>query len=139
MEKRRGSEFIAIIGNNNTGKTVVAKQLIERFNRRRDKLESVKKYPSNYNKLIVYDPQHRFADVMRKGDYEIQLDDENWEARVLKYRASLLIMDDYKELFLNDTMTPRFIGVLSARARYGLDIIIITWHPRYILPKLTPL
>lgn len=137
MDKRRGSEFIGIIGTNGTGKTVIARQLIEKFNDKRDKLNANKKYPSNYNKLVVYDPQHRFQDLLRKGDFVIKLNNKNWEKDVLKYKSSLIVLDDYRELFRTDSLSDDFMDVMSARAEQGLDIIIITWFPKLILPRLS--
>jgi len=137
MEKRRGSELIAIIGTNGTGKTVVARMLIEKFNAKRDRLNGTKKYPANYNKLIIYDPQHRFQDLLRKGDFEIKLNNKNWEKDVLRYKSSLIVLDDYKELFRSNNLSDGFTDVMSARAESGLDIIFITWFPRYILPRLS--
>ena len=136
MEVRRGSNFLGIIGTNNTGKSVIARELIKKFNDKRDLLEKNKKYPSNYNKLILYDPQHRFQDLMREGDFNIKLNDKDWEEKILNYRASYVVLDDYKELFRVDTLSDKFMDIMSSRADYGLDITVITWHPKLILPRL---
>jgi hypothetical protein len=137
MDVRRGSDITMVCGTNNTGKSVIAKELIKKYNEKRDKLIKNKKYPDNYNKLIVYDPQEYFTDLMREGDINIQLNNENWEEELLNYRASLVVIDDYKELFQNDTLSKGFMNVMSNRARYGLDFIMITWSPKLILPRLT--
>jgi len=137
MKKQRGSDFIAVIGTNNTGKSVIVKELIKKFNLKRDRLEAVDRYPANYNKLIVYDPQDRFKDLLRKGDHVIKLNHDNWAEDVLRYKASLLVMDDYKELFENDRLPKQVMNLMSARAEAGIDIILVTWHPKLILPRLS--
>lgn len=137
MRKQRGSDFIAVIGTNNTGKSVIVRELIKKFNIKRDKLERENKYPANYNKLIVYDPQARFTDLLRKGDFVIKLNNTDWAKDVLRYKASLLVMDDYKELFETNTLPPDVMNLMSARAESGIDIILVTWHPKLILPRLS--
>jgi len=137
MQKRRGSEFIGIIGTNGTGKTVIARMLIEKFNAKRDEAAIICGYPSNYNKLVVYDPQHRFQDLLRKGDFVIQLNNKDWEKDILKYKSSLIVLDDYRELFKTDALSDKFMDVMSKRAEQGLDIVIITWFPKLILPRLS--
>jgi len=136
MDARRGSEITMICGTNNTGKTAIARQLVIKYNKKRDILEKKNKYPSNYNKLIVYDPQHAFQDLMREGDVNLDMADKEWEEKVLRYRASLVVLDDYKELMPNDRLSDGFLKLMSARARFGLDFNMITWSPKLIMPRL---
>jgi hypothetical protein len=136
MDKRRGAELIAVIGTNNTGKSAITELLIQKYNKKRDALEMKGEYPENYNKLIVYDPQHRFRKYLRKGDHVIDLTDENWADDILKYRASMVVLDDYKELLDGDTMPKQLLRLISGRAEFGIDLILVMWHPMLIIPRL---
>jgi len=99
MEKRRGSNAMGIVGTNNTGKTVICEELIKVFNRKRDRIKhSKKKYPSNYHKLVVFDPQQRFKKYMREGDIEIIIGQEGWEDTLLTLRDSMVVFYYYKIL-----------------------------------------
>ncbi len=137
MEKKRGSELIVIIGHNNTGKTSFAKKLIEGFNKRRDLATSKKKYPSNYYKLAVYDVQDQFGDYMREGDMSIRTSDKDWCKKLLKMRKGMVVLDDYKVLIPNDTMSEDLLNLLQFRAEYGLDIVLIVHNPQLILQRLS--
>ena len=136
MDKRRGSELIAVIGTNNTGKSAITELLVQQYNKKRDLLESKNEYPDNYNKLIIYDPQRRFKKYLRKGDHIIDLTDENWADDILKYRSSMVVLDDYKELLDGDTMPKPLLRLVSGRAEFGIDLILVMWHPMLIIPRL---
>lgn len=138
MESRRGSNAMGICGTNNTGKTVICEELIKKFNEKRDRLKSNgKKYPNNYHKLIVFDPQQRFKKYMREGDITINIGDEGWEEMLLKVRDSMVIFDDYKILAGEQTITKTLLKVFGWRMAYGLDMIFIVWHPLQFPPSMS--
>lgn len=134
--KIRGSEIIGIIGGNNTGKTVLAKSLAEKFVKKRNKID-LKKYPKNYYRLAVYDVQDRFGDLLNEDDLSIKVSDDNWCKKLLKLRNSLIILDDYRVLMPKDTMDKDFLNLLQYRAEHGLDIILIAHNPQLVIPRLS--
>lgn len=137
MDGDRNSNCIGIVGTNNTGKSVVTRLVIERFNKKRDRLKSNgKKYPSNYNKLIVYDPQHNFIDLLREGDIEIILGEDGWEQQVLSLRDSMCVFDDFKNLIDDDRISKDLLRIFGYRMEYGLDLIFVVWHPDLFPPRM---
>jgi ABC-type dipeptide/oligopeptide/nickel transport system ATPase component len=133
----RDSNLIGIIGNNSSGKSALALLLIQKFNRKRDKLLSEKKYPTNYLKLVVFDPQNRFESEMRAGDLRIRIGDIGWEEKVYKFRDSLFVCDDMKMIVDGDRTKPEFLNIFGWRAEHGLDIILIVWQSNMFPRKIS--
>ena len=138
MGKSRGGTITGIVGINNTGKSVIAAKIIEVFNRKRDLIENNgKKYPPNYNKLIAFDPQERFKHLMRAGDLTLRTGNKDWEKGILKYRDSLIVFDDVKQLMRGQTLNDEFLDILGWRVEHGLDMIFIVHHPKFFPPSLS--
>ena len=133
--KRRGGELIAILGHNNTGKSVTTQNIIESFNKERDNL--AKNHPVNYYRLATFDVQGRFNNLKRKNDVAILPTNDDWCKQLLKLRCSLIVLDDYRILMDSDRMESDFLNLLQYRAEYGIDIIIITHNPSLLHERLT--
>lgn len=135
MAKERGSNALGIVGTNNTGKTVIAEEVIKRFNKKRDSLNS-KNYPSNYHKLVVFDVQDRLGHLMREGDITIKIGDKGWEKKILGLRDSMCVFDDFRVLLPNDSLSDDLLKIFGFRMEYGLDLIFIVWHPTLFPPRM---
>lgn len=133
--KQRGSNIVGVIGTNNTGKTVLIRDLIGLFNKKRSKFNS-SNYPSNYHKIVVYDVQNRLQDLLMEGDLNILPNDKDWKKKILNLRDSLIVLDDFKVLIPNDKMEEDLLNILAFRMEYGLDLIFAAWHPKLIIPRL---
>ena len=135
--KARDSNVIGIVGTNNTGKTVIARQLIEKFNKKRDAIKkNGKKYPVNYHKLVVFDVQNRMEDLMREGDINIRIGVDGWEKQILELRDSMIVLDDFKVLLGGDTISPELLQIFGYRMEHGLDLIFIVWSPNLFPPRI---
>ena len=133
--KKRASNIIGIVGTNNTGKTVIAEEIIKTFNIKRDKLNSTN-YPSNYHRLVVFDVQDRLGHLLRKGDISIRIGDEGWEKMILGLRDSMVVFDDFKVLLEGDRISKDLLKVFGYRMEYGIDLIFIVWHPSLFPPSM---
>ena len=139
MEKEpiRGSNTIGIVGTNNTGKTVIAEEIIKRFNKKRDNI-NLKDYPTNFFRLVVFDPQDRFGEYLKEGDISLHAGTKNWEKKIVGLRDSLIVFDDLKQILREDRLSDDFLDILGLRAEYGLDLIFIVWQSKLLPPRITP-
>jgi len=138
MDGDRGSNALVIAGTNDTGKSVLSLIIVEQFDKKRDRLKkNGRKYPSNYHKLVTFDPQDRYAKYRREGDINIIIGDEGWEDRILALRDSLCIFDDFRMLMGEDKTSKKLLQIFGWRAEYGLDLVFICWHPLLIPPRIS--
>jgi archaellum biogenesis ATPase FlaH len=120
--KYRENFLMTFIGHNRTGKTVIAKEIAKEWKK------------THNGEIIVFDPQHRFTDIL---DVEIKEDNENWANELYESKPlnSLVIFDDYKMLMDNDRTPKKFLSLLAARNEWCTDVIMITHHPRLLLER----
>ena len=131
--KRRGGEILCFLGHNNTGKSAESIFYIEQFCKKRKKIKNKNK---NFNRLAVFDPQNRYQKYLEKGDLNITPLNDDWFLTVSKFRDSLVVLDDHRQLIDTDTIDKRILNLLFLRSEYGIDFIIITHFAKLIQPKL---
>ena len=117
--------LMAFIGHNRTGKTSIALDIAKKWKASR---------PEGSNTVICFDPQHKFDEVM---DFEIELADTNWAYNLLKFRNSLVILDDYRILNSKNIPDKGVLELLQFRNEYNIDMIIICHNPALLINIFT--
>lgn len=112
------------IGTNRTGKSVTALEYAEQWRASR---------PPEYQ-VIAFDPQKRFEHI---ADRTIAPEDKDWANNALKFRNSLLILDDYRIINESDRPVSGLANLMYYRADYNLDIIYICHNPGLVINTLT--
>ncbi len=117
--KRKDVKCIVILGNNNTGKSIVAKSIISSW---------YIKNPNGY--VATFDPQQRFV-----KDIEIKTQEDLEDLPSMK--NSLIILDDYRKIHPEERPKKWLSDLMDNRYEHGLDIVFICHSPKRIIEFLT--
>lgn len=121
----RDNFLYVFIGGNRTGKSVTARK------------HAVAWKKANPGKLIIgYDPQRRFQDLI---DVHISPEDEFWAVKLQRFRNSLIIIDEVKQINENPVPVKGFKTLLAQRCDWNLDIITIFHNPGDVLNCISAL
>ena len=116
--------LIGFIGTNRTGKTTVAREIAKKW------IES-----RNGEGLVqAFDPQRQFEGLK---DIDIDPTDNNWADNCMQYPNSLVILDDYRALHIQNTPLPGLIKLMHYRSHLNIDIMYITHNPKLVLNTLS--
>lgn len=124
MQESRQNILWALVGDNSSGKSTIAKKFAKAWRESR---------PSSHQ-IISFDPQDNFKDI---SDKFISPEDESWALRVLKYRNILLILDDYNIINPGYTPIKGLKQLMIDRKKNNIDIIYICHNPSMIIETLT--
>jgi hypothetical protein len=116
---RKEVRCILIFGNNNTGKSVVAKSIIASW---------VKKNPNGF--VAAFDPQNRFTkdiDIKDKEDLE----------DLPSMKNSLIVFDDYRKIHPSERQNKWLADLMDNRFEQGIDLVFICHSPKRIIEFLT--
>lgn len=116
---KRKNFFGMFIGTNRTGKSVTARQYAEKW-----KIHN----PEGF--ILAFDPQDNFENI---ADEFIVVGQKNWEQVATNKRNALLVFDDYRLLNMKNTPYNAFIQLMNYRAKWNVDIIMVTHSPSLVL------
>ena len=113
-----------LIGFNEMGKTVLAKQIAMDWKRSRPGRD-----------IVAFDPTHKFRGIANKFISEHEGD---WLDELLKCRNSLIILDEFRMLHPPHQADRRLIKLFSMRPsqHWNNDIIYIVHSPKMVLETL---
>ncbi len=117
---RKEVRLIIIMGNNNTGKSVVAKSIIDSW---------IVKNPYGY--VVAFDPQQRFS----QKNVDIKTDEDLRGLHL--YSNALIIFDDFRKIHKKERAQDWLIDLMADRYENGLDLIFITHSPKQLIEFLT--
>jgi hypothetical protein len=122
-EEKRKNLFAAFIGTNRTGKSATAKMYAEKW-----------KHNNPGREIIAFDPQENFASIATQLIYAGQ---PNVGDIITSARNCLIILDDYKIIHPKYQAEKWLIELMNFRAKWNVDIIIVTHSPALVLTYLT--
>lgn len=111
------------IGTNRTGKSSIAKAMGKAWK------------SNNPGRLIVaHDPQDNFEDL---ADLFIQPEDDDWALKCCEFRNCLIILDDFRLINEGNRPVKGLTKLLYYRAKWNIDIIVISHNPGLVINALT--
>lgn len=116
---RKEVRCFCIIGNNNTGKSVVASAIIDSWQA---------KNPNGF--VAAFDPQKRF-----KKDIDIKSEEDLNDLSSMK--NSLIAFDDFRKIHPNERATKWLSDLMDNRYEHGLDLIFIFHSPKRVIEFIT--
>ncbi len=117
---RKEVRLIIIMGNNNTGKSVVAKSIIDSW---------IIKNPNGY--VAAFDPQNRFD----QKNINVKTDEDLRDLSSMK--NSLIVFDDFRKIHKKERPADWLIDLMADRYENGLDLIFIFHGPKQLIEFLT--
>ncbi len=117
--KRLLNFLYCFIGTNRTGKSSVAVYMALQW-----------KINNPGQLVIAHDPQDNFTDI---ADIFIQPEDSDWAIKLCEYRNCLIILDDYRLINEGDRPVKGLMKLLYFRAKWNIDIIVITHNPSLVI------
>jgi hypothetical protein len=122
-EEKRKNFFGIFIGTNRTGKSQTAKMYAEKW----------KRHNPN-GKIIAFDPQDSFQDI---ADEIIYFGQPDLAEVICGARNALIVLDDYKLIHQKYTAERWLTELMNFRAKWNVDIIMVTHSPALVLTYLT--
>lgn len=125
-EEERKAFLYGIIGNNGSGKTVLANKMARMWREAN---------PDGF--IIGFDPTNGFSEVL---DYEISLEDiedNSWYDVVLDKTNCLLILDELRVIHPEPKANKKLLKLMAMRRYQKIDIIYIVHNPSLVLELFT--
>ena len=121
-EDKITAKITGFIGHNRVGKTTLIRDLINSYRASKPK----------HHKVLAFDPQSKFTDLIdeRIGDNDI------WPF-LFEERDMLIVIDDCHMLLDAEKLERNFYKLLSLRDDNGIDIVLSMHHPEQIHKKVS--
>jgi len=116
---------VAVVGENESGKSVTVMKIIRHW-------KKVK--PKSY-KVVAFDPKNDMDSSLI--DYRIKPGDKNWAYKVAKMKNILLVIDELRVLNKHHQPMRGWEELMAMRYSKNIDIIYIVHNPELILEYLT--
>ncbi len=119
MKREREVSCTYILGNNDTGKTVITKAIIANW---------LKENPKGY--VAAFDPQKRF-----EKDIDIRTQEDLKDLPLMK--NSILVFDDFRKIHKKNQPDEWLVDLMDNRAEHGLDLVFTAHSTKRMLEFLT--